>query len=272
MQDCYAGDIGDYGKFAFLQELHKQGLSIGVNWYKTDAITSEKQNDGKYCIPAHLAVYDTDLSSRLKKIFYSQNSIVRSVKALEAEQLVGGALYYSDCVPVEHRDRWHQHALSALSGSDLVFLDPDNGMIVSSAEKDKQKHRKYVLDAEVKDYLSNKQSVMVYQHRPRVNEAIYIDRMMQRLMSLSKDVKRNDIQVITFPRYSVRDYFVISINEDHRLKIARAIINMVNGIWGSGKKPMCRLPIDGECAHSNETPNSPTKLHSPTKPGSNVGE
>lgn len=46
MQDCYAGDIGDYGKFALLRELCKQGLSIGVNWYKTDAIASGKQIDG----------------------------------------------------------------------------------------------------------------------------------------------------------------------------------------------------------------------------------
>ena len=272
MQDCYVGDIGDYGKFALLREMHRQGLSIGINWYKTDAITSEKQNDGKYCIPDRLTVYDTDLSTRLKKIFYSQDSIVRSIKALEAEQLIGGALYYSDCVPVGHREKWHQHALSALSGSDLVFLDPDNGMIVSSAEKDKQKQRKYVLDAEFKDYLCTGHSVVIYQHRPRVNEAVYIDRMMQRFMSLSPDVRRSDVQVITFPRYSVRDYFAISINEDHRLKIKRAISNLVNGVWGSGKKPMCRLPISIENALSNETPNSPTILHSPTKPVSNVGE
>ena len=143
---------------------------------------------------------------------------------------------------------------------------------VSSAEKDKQKQRKYVLDAEFKDYLCTGHSVVIYQHRPRVNEAVYINRMMQRFMSLSPDVRRSDVQVITFPRYSVRDYFAISINEDHRLKIKRAISNLVNGVWGSGKKPMCRLPISIENALSNETPNSPTKLHSPTKPGSNVGE
>ena len=60
MQDCYAGDIGDYGKIALLRELHGQGLCIGVNWYKTDTVTSEKQENGKYCIPDHLSVYDRD--------------------------------------------------------------------------------------------------------------------------------------------------------------------------------------------------------------------
>jgi hypothetical protein len=33
MQDRYAGDIGDYGKFALLRALASEGLSVGVNWY-----------------------------------------------------------------------------------------------------------------------------------------------------------------------------------------------------------------------------------------------
>ena len=58
MQDRYAGDIGDYGKIALLKALQVQGLSIGVNWYKTEALAVEKkadgsfkQEDGKYLIP-----------------------------------------------------------------------------------------------------------------------------------------------------------------------------------------------------------------------------
>ena len=88
MQDCYAGDIGDYGKIALLQELRRQGLSIGINWYKTDTIASKKQNDGKYCIPDRLAGCDPGLSSRLRKIFCSQDGIVRSVEALEKKSLL----------------------------------------------------------------------------------------------------------------------------------------------------------------------------------------
>jgi len=145
-------------------------------------------------------------------------------------------------VPGQHRNKWHQHALSELTKADLVFLDPDNGMVVPSVGKNGQKQLKYVLYEEVKDYLCQGHSILVYQHRPRVNEAVYIDRMIQRFMNLSLDVQRSDIQIITFPRYSVRDYFAISINDNHRLKIKKAITNLVNGIWGSGKKPMCRLP------------------------------
>ncbi|MBR0464145.1 MAG: hypothetical protein IJJ23_07150 [Clostridia bacterium] len=91
MKDCYVGDIGDYGKIAFLRELRRQGLSIGVNWYKTDVIMSDKQNDGNFCIPNSLADYDIDLSLRLRRIFHSQDGIVRSIEALENERFIDGA-------------------------------------------------------------------------------------------------------------------------------------------------------------------------------------
>ena len=246
MQDRYVGDIGDYGKFALLRELHEQGLSIGINWYKTDAVSSKKQDDGKFCIPDHYAAYDIDLSSRLRKIFHSQDGIVRSIEALENEQLIVGAKYFSEKVSADHRDDWHQHALRKLSCSDLVFLDPDNGMIVPSAGKDKQKQSKYVLDEEIKDYLSQGQSVLVYQHRPHVKESLYIDEMIHRFLAQKWGIQRSDIQVITFPRYSVRDYFAISGNANHREKIRKAYESMMNGIWGSGHKPMCRLPKSSE--------------------------
>ena len=45
MQDRYAGDIGDFGKFALLKELENQGLSVGVNWYKINQPDFEKNPD-----------------------------------------------------------------------------------------------------------------------------------------------------------------------------------------------------------------------------------
>ena len=35
MKNQYVGDIGDYGKYALLRFLSKQGYSIGINWYLT---------------------------------------------------------------------------------------------------------------------------------------------------------------------------------------------------------------------------------------------
>jgi hypothetical protein len=46
MQDRYAGDIGDFGKFALLRALEGAGLSVGVNWYKTDTAPDENTTMG----------------------------------------------------------------------------------------------------------------------------------------------------------------------------------------------------------------------------------
>jgi hypothetical protein len=35
MQDRYAGDTGDFGKFGLLRQIAKTGLVIGLNWYRT---------------------------------------------------------------------------------------------------------------------------------------------------------------------------------------------------------------------------------------------
>ena len=47
MQDRYAGDIGDFGKFALLKALSSAGFKIGVNWYRTCPQSFEKQDDVK---------------------------------------------------------------------------------------------------------------------------------------------------------------------------------------------------------------------------------
>ena len=58
MQDRYAGDVGDFGKFKLLQELQREGFTLGVNWYRAEPPASEKDpktgkflwQDGKYRI------------------------------------------------------------------------------------------------------------------------------------------------------------------------------------------------------------------------------
>lgn len=68
MQNRYAGDIGDYGKIGLLSAVQRTGLTIGINWYKTEPTQLEyhqdgsfKQDDGKYQIPSKLAVCDPEL-------------------------------------------------------------------------------------------------------------------------------------------------------------------------------------------------------------------
>ena len=157
----------------------------------------------------------------------------------KAENLIEGARYFDECVSYQNRSEWHQQALKALSGADLVFLDPDNGMIVDSVKEANLKAVKYVLYKEVREYLNRGQSILVYNHRCRIKEPLYFEKLFQRFAEKA-DIPRNRIQMITFPRFSVRDYLAISANEEHHARIQTAIQNMLNGPWGEHGAGLCR--------------------------------
>lgn len=243
MQDRYAGDIGDYGKIGLLKALQAQGLSIGVNWSRVEPMEIEKksdgtfkQEDGKYLIPIKLWICDEKLAERLTSIAKSD---CRSIDALERENLIPNAKYYNDPVTVAMREEWHNRALEILKGVDIVFVDPDNGMLVKSVGKRAVKSIKYTFYEEVRDYLQQGQSVVIYNHRSRKQEAQYFHEICIQLQEVT-GVPAGEILKITFPKCSVRDYLAVPASAEHREKIKAAFFSMEQGIWG--KTGMCRIP------------------------------
>lgn len=243
MQDRYAGDIGDYGKIGLLRALQSQGLSIAVNWYLVEVMDSEKnvdgtfkQEDGKYLIPDKLKMCDPTLAGTLTDIAQSNR---RSVKALEQADLISGAVYYSEPVPVDGRSDWHYRALEKLKNTDLVFADPDNGMLVKSVRKKSVKSVKYTFYEEVRDYIRQGQSVLIYNHRSRKQETQYFHEICTKLQEAA-GISETEILKITFPKCSVRDYLAVPASMGHREKIEAAFTTMEHGVWG--ETGMCRIP------------------------------
>lgn len=146
MQDRYVGDIGDYGKLGLLRSLAAAGLRIGVNWYRTP---DENHNeDGKFIQYLRTSgegsyrAHDPLLWDELAEIV---NSGRRQVESLEAPSILDAAFFHDilDFSQVSYRERenvradWHQRALERLRDCGIVFADPDNGLIVSSALRGK---------------------------------------------------------------------------------------------------------------------------------------
>jgi hypothetical protein len=241
MQDRYAGDIGDFGKMGLLKAIQAQGLSVGVNWYRVESMDIEKkadgsfkQEDGKYLVPAELRVCDEALAETLTRIAESDS---RSINALERENLIPNACYYDTTVTVAGRVEWHDMALKILQDADVVFLDPDNGMLVDSVGKSTAKSIKYAFYEEVADYFRRGQSVLIYNHRSRKQEAQYFHEICSKLQEVT-GVPENDILKITFPKCSVRDYLAVPASMEHREKLEAAFMGMEQGTWG--KMGMCR--------------------------------
>jgi hypothetical protein len=233
MQDCYAGDIGDYGKLGLLRCLAQKGLIIGVNWYKVVPDQPPKNNDGGYGIPPRFDVCDPILAQGLRTVFGATD---RSISLLMDGNWIRNAVYYD--ADLSHTDRvlWHDRALRVLKSCDAVFLDPDNGLVVPSATR-KTRH-KYVLDYEIGDYIRRGQSVILYNHRPRKQADAYFSEIWERLAAI-EGVKPTHISYMTFPRCSVRDYFMIAADDEHRRVFQDTIADMLSGIWG--QTGMCRI-------------------------------
>ena len=128
MQDRYAGDIGDFGKFGLLKFLAAENLRVGINWYKAEPPKSEMntkgeflQNDGKHKIKAKYFPCDEGLARVLLEISEHKN---RSISMLQnASLLPPSVVYYDAVVTKEQRQQWHadvkqwRHAM-------LYFLIP----------------------------------------------------------------------------------------------------------------------------------------------------
>lgn len=136
MQNRYAGDVGDFGKIGMLRCIEQCGVKVGVNWY---LVEDESHNqDGKHIgyLRDHKFVgLDEELRRALASLIMEDS---RSVNQLEKLGLLQSNVYYHEILkPVigmfkENRYAWHKNGLKSLSGCDLIFLDPDNGLLPRS--------------------------------------------------------------------------------------------------------------------------------------------
>jgi hypothetical protein len=219
MQNRYTGDIGDYGKYAFLKTLVGSGLRLAVVWYLNPH--EEGSADGKFteylskakenlCRPADPCVYDG-----LKKIVANdrrQVSSVRKERILPADTIFYEApLDYAKFRLAEDRQRareeWSLGAFNDAREARLVFFDPDNGVEVRSHGPCTKVGAKYAFAAEIQPFLQRDQSIVVYQHLNRSGSAD--DQARKGIARLNTLAKGRQGWAISFHAFSVRIYLIL---------------------------------------------------------------
>lgn len=238
MQNRYVGDIGDFSKLGLLRELSRSGLKIGVNWY----LTPDENHNGdgrhiRYLENRDFQVCDEVLCRALSELVAPGHE--RTVAALEAAALLPAenTRYFHEELSFPGKSKqertsiragWHAKALDALKGCDIIFVDPDNGLIVSSADGTARSN-KYVLPGELRDYYAGGASVIYYQHKARRKDPAYID-MHNQLLSSGKFDGAEGL-VLKFTKTSQRFYFMI-MRPEHREAIVSRVDRMLKTPWG----------------------------------------
>ena len=233
MQNRYTGDIGDFGKLGLLRQLRQHGFFIGVNWYLTPDETHN--DDGRhigYLENDMFRACDGQLWSALGEIIKSGN---RQVEELESGCILQGT-FYSQMLDFSGeskakrqilRREWHNQAMKQLRGCDIVFADPDNGLIVPSAEN-KPKSNKFVLPVELSDYYRAGATVIYYQHKARRPDEFYIEQ--NKLLLKSGAFPNAKIFALKFKTTSQRYYFFL-MQPQHAEAITQCVNQMMEMAW-----------------------------------------
>lgn len=233
MQDRYTGDIGDFGKLGLLRQLASTGLSIGVNWYRTPNETHN--SDGLhigYLQKEQFRACDPGLWSTLGHIV---NSGKREIAALERSGVLA-ATYFDRLLDSSSGDKitrqavrmdWHRQASQALQDCDIVFVDPDNGLMVPSADGT-VKSNKFVLPYELAEYYHAGSSIIYYQHKARRPDKFYIDQHRQMVSSGAFPGAAS--LGLKFTKTSLRYYFC-AIRPEHAKAFANCVQQMMKSPW-----------------------------------------
>ncbi len=234
MQNRYTGDIGDFGKLGLLRRLNAAGLSVGVNWY---LVPDESHNgDGRHT--GYLAREEFRACDEV--LWRALGDIVRlgrrQVSTLEREEILPARFYSKvlDFVEIAKQERsarrlkWHTEALDTLRGCDVVFTDPDNGLIVPSA-KGTRKSNKFVLPEELADYYRAGATVIYYQHKARRTDVFYAGQHRQ--LSASGDFPGAAALGLKFRTTSQRYYFFL-IQPRHKQAVAACVKDLLASPWG----------------------------------------
>ena len=228
MHDRYAGDIGDFGKFGILRKISDAGLRIGVNWYLTYKPEEHVNEDGK-----HIGyLYDNSFKGCDDELLISLNAITkgtRSVEALECANLISNAIYYKETLKPGSdknfiRTAWYKKSLETLDKSDLIYCDPDNGIIVKSVSMKSKKSDKYIVPDELASYYQAGKSIVFYNHRCREKEQLYLQRfeaLKQRAEFIGAEWRG-----LKFVRGTIRDYIFI-LQPQHLSTVDIAIAKMI---------------------------------------------
>ena len=163
MQDKYVGDIGDFGKYGLLRTLSgiepeaEPRYRLGIVWYlQLDAKLQYLSAPGGFC---H---YDKELFGALLDIVSRQTRTVEEVE--HREILSKSTVFFAEHVPGRHkRGEWLSRALEETEETEIVFLDPDNGLATTRMEAEGRRSQKHAYLDEVSPFVKRGQTVIIYQ-------------------------------------------------------------------------------------------------------------
>lgn len=233
MQDRYAGDVGDFVKLGLLRALSK-GRKLGVAWYRYP--DENKNSDGRHINylnkPELYQHLDLDLFDHLNTVVATERSIRSLQPILDLTASSGQPLDPTTTAPKDRpqwRREWFQNVLEDLQACDLIFADPDNGIVDDSIHRITQaKFGKQIPLSEVRR-LAEDRCAIIYHHntRRRGGHDLEVDHWLSEIGLPSIAIRAK--------AFSPRTFFIVNPDSD--------LINRANAFCKRWKG--LKVSIDG---------------------------
>lgn len=171
MQDRYAGDVGDFVKLGLLRAV-SSGRKLGVIWYRFP--DEDHNKDGRHVSyleqSDRYSQLDRELFDHLGQLVAKRRAIKSLLPALGDVNSFDEKIDLASMPPRERREwrnAWFSRALEEVSDCDIVFADPDNG-IVDDADwrKGQPRFGKQIPLAEV-HAIAQGRCAIIYHHNTR---------------------------------------------------------------------------------------------------------
>ena len=165
MQDKFVCDIGDFAKYALLRTLTgvtstgSEQLSLGVLWHYIGMNTTNRKYPDYLKRPDSFRARDPHLFDRLRNLMDQGNPTLVDVEM--NVKLGQEVTYWRSPVPSDMRERrtWLHNALDHFADRDLIFLDPDKGLLYEPGSRPSTEHT-YLY--EVDEVIRNSELVVLY--------------------------------------------------------------------------------------------------------------
>lgn len=225
MKDQYFGDINDYRKYGLLRSIIRLGeFRLLATWMLT---SDDGSTDGKFVSyledPAKWSNHDPILFGRLKELLARNQK--RQVSLIENAGLLPKTEFFSSHVPdtAPARESWFSSLLERALESDLIFLDPDNGLEVKSRPYGRKNSSKYLYWREVEALWSSGKSLLIYQHFIHEKRIDFIQRM---LVALSGATSGSFVEAFSTPHV----VFLLALQPEHQ-HLHEPIVVSVQQSW-----------------------------------------